>query len=143
MLKLNNFKLFLILSVFVVTGCAMHAAYDDLIDNKYLSVDPLPSPDSPYVGTWTTNMVGGLVCIKINPDGIVKYCQNKMNGTVEKIYAKIYKEANGDLFLINEAGIRYKIIDYSSNYIDTTAYSSKFRFIPGVKSANCEDFLQN
>jgi hypothetical protein len=143
MLKPKNLKLFLILSVFVIIGCTMHAAYDDLIDNKYLDVDPLPNPDSPYVGTWTTNMVGGLVCIKINPDGTAKYCQNKMNGIVEKVYAKIYKEANGDLFLINESGIRYKIMECSSNHIDTTAYGSRFRFIPGVKSANCEDFLQN
>jgi hypothetical protein len=143
MLKLKNLKLFLVLSVFAVTGCAVYPAHDDMIHNKYLSADPFPNPNSPYVGTWTTNMVGGLVCIKINPDGTAKYCQNKMNGTVEKIYAKIYKEANGDLFLINEAGVRYKIIDYSSNHIDTTAYGSQFSFIPGIKSANCEDFLRN
>ena len=143
MLKLTTLKLFFVMSVFAFTGCAMHAAYDDLSTNKYLCVEPFPNQNSPYVGTWTTNMVGGLVCIKINPDGTAKYCQNKMNGTVEKIYAKIYKEANGDLLLINESGIRYKIIEYSSNHIDTTAYGSRFRFIPGVKSANCEDFLQN
>jgi len=143
MFKLKTLKVFVVLSVLVFTGCAMHAAYDDLYSNKYLSVDPFPNPNSPYIGAWTTNMVGGLVCVKINPDGTAKYCQNKMNGTVEKIYAKIYKEADGDLYLINEAGIRYQINEYSSNYIDTTAYGSKFRFIRGVKSANCEDFIQN
>jgi len=143
MFKLKILNLFVVLSISVFTGCAMHAAYDDLSNNKYLSVEPFPNPNSPYVGTWTTNMVGGLVCIKINPDGTAKYCQTRIDGTVDKVYAKIYKETDGDLFLINEAGARYKINDYSSNYINTTAYGSKFRFIPGVKSANCEDFLRD
>lgn len=143
MFKLKILNLFVALSVFAFAGCAMHAAYDDLSNNKYLSVDPFPNPDAPYNGIWTANMAGGLVCIKINADGTAKYCQTRINGTVDKIYAKIYKEADGDLYLINEAGARYQINDYSSNYINTTAYGHKYIFIRGVKSANCEDFIQN
>lgn len=130
------------LILLVVAGCAMNAAMDDLYNNKYLSVEPYPNSDTTYVGAWTTNMIGGLVCIKINQDGTAKYCQNKMNGTIEKIYAKVYKDGD-DLYLINEVGVRYKINDYSNEYINTTAYGSKFKFIPGIKSLNCEEFLQN
>lgn len=135
--------LFSVLSVFVIAGCAMHASIDDLSDNKYLKAEPFSNQNAPYVGVWTTNMSGGLVCIRINPDGTGKYCQNKIYGPVEKVYLRIYKEKDGTLFMINEAGIRYKINEYSNDYIDTTAYGSKWRFVRGVKSANCEDFLAN
>lgn len=142
-MKINYLKLLSVLSVFLFISCATHAVFNDLSDNKYLRVEPFPNPDSPYIGTWTASTAGTLLCIKINPDGTGKYCQNKWNGTTEKGYAKIYKETNGDLLLIVEAGVRHKITDYSSNHINTTAYGVKYSFIPGVKSANCEEFLGN
>ena len=141
MLKLINYTLFIILTIFMISACAMYTAYDDMMDNKYLNTAPFPNPDSSYMGTWTTNMAGGLVCIKINPDGTGRYCQNKMSGIIEKIYAKIYKESNGDLYLINEVGVRYKILDYSTSYINTISYGHKYKFIPGVQSLNCKDFI--
>lgn len=143
MLRSSLTTLLSIFAMSLFSGCAINAALDDLSNNKYLSVETFPNPDAPYRGTWSTNMVGGLVCIKINQDGTAKYCQNKMTGAVEQVYAKIYKEVNGDLFLINEAGTRYKFNDYSSGHINTTAYGSNFKFIPGVKSANCEEFLRD
>lgn len=136
-------SIFVVLSTFLIIGCATHAVFNDLSDNKYLSVEPFSNPDSSYIGSWTASTAGTLLCIKINPDGTAKYCQNKWNGITEKGYAKIYKETDGDLFLIVEAGVRHKITDYSINHINTTAYNIKYRFIPGIKSANCEDFLRN
>ena len=136
-------KMFIILSALIFIGCATQAAFRDLNNNKYLSVEPFPNPDSPYVGIWTASMPGTLLCIRINPDGTGKYCQNKWNGITEKGFAKIYKEPNGDLFFIVEAGAKHKIVDYSSSHINTTLYGVKVNFIPGVKSANCEDFLKD
>ncbi len=133
----------LLFSVFFmfISGCDLMMAEDDLLHNKYLDAVPLCAPGSSYVGTWTTNMVGGLLSIRINPDGTGKYCKNHMNGTGQKVNSKIYKLPTGDLFLINEVGTRYKIDSFSKTEIKTTAYGEKYKFIPGVHSLNCKDFL--
>ncbi len=140
---LNYIKLLTVLSAFLFIGCATQAVLNDLSNNNYLNVEPFPNPDSPYVGTWTASTAGTLLCIRINPDGTGKYCQNKWNGITEKGYAKFYKETNGDLYLIVEAGVKQKIIDYSRDHINTTTYGINYNFKPGVKSANCEEFLSN
>lgn len=142
-MNLKNLIIFVALTTFLFIGCATNAVFNDLSDNKYLSVEPYVNPDSAYIGTWTASTAGTLSCIKINADGTAKYCQNKWNGITEKGYAKIYKETNGELFLIVEAGVKHKITDYSSNHINTTAYGIKYNFIPGIKSANCEEFLRD
>lgn len=138
-------KLFSVAVIFVTPGCAaemgMLEASDDMLNNKYLSVSPFPNSGALYNGSWTTNMSGGLISIRIYPDGTAKYCQNKMNGTVERVYAKIYQDADGKLYLISESGTRYRFDDYSNEHINTTAYGYKYKFITGVKSINCEEFL--
>ncbi len=140
----SRFRVTLLSIVIVVagSGCAMDAAMNDLFNNKYLTKKPYDNPNAVYVGTWSANVPGTILCYRIYPDGTAKYCQNKWNGQTEKGYAKVYKDTD-DVFIISEPGAIFKIEAYSKDSIRMIAYGKQYEFIPGVKSFACEEFLNN
>jgi len=144
MISINRIQSLIMVAIIYVLcgGCTMHAAMDDINNNKYLSKEPYNSPNALYVGTWSANVPGTILCYRIYPNGTAKYCQNKWNGLTEKGYAKIFMDKD-NLFIIAEPGAIFKIESYSQAHILATAYGTEYNFIPGIKSYACEEFLSN
>ena len=140
---INYFKALCVLSViFLFSGCCFLGAYNDMTNNKYLIKKPVSNLDDALIGEWTASTPASLMCIKINPDGTGKYCQNKTNGIVEKGYLKIYRDANNTLFLIVECGVQLRIDEFSEKCIKARAYGFTWNFVPGIHSLNCKKFLK-
>jgi len=139
-------KLSIVLIAISFMACTIYTAQNDLIHNQYLQAQPIKDPNALYAGSWTSPMVGGYVCIKIYPDGTGKYCQSTVYssppGHTQKSHLKIYRDPNDHLYLINEYGARYKLLDYSTSHIDATAYGAKYKFLPGIQGSHCSDFFK-
>lgn len=122
---MNKFALILIALLF--TGCMLHAINNDMIDNQFLSKQPVAIP---FNGTWTGAVGPYILTFQLMSDGngLMCYSRDSSNTVINKL--KVYSKDRTDFGMIQDTGSKSRLALNTDKSLTFNSYGKDYSLQP-------------
>jgi hypothetical protein len=94
--------------------------------NLYPEKTAVPDPTADYVGVWTSTEPMGLVSMRIDGNGVVRFCHG-ISSWRNPLAGKVYKE-EGYIWIVLEAGMILQLLGVSEEELDFFYYGGGLEY---------------